>query len=197
MPKFPISFFGPIEYFKAVSNFENIEFEIHETYKKQSLRNRYKIGTSNGTLELTIPITKPNGSKTLTKDIIIDESQNWKINHWRSIVSAYMHTPYFEHYESDIYNLIFSDENRLLEKDLACFDFINKTFDLGVSYSKTSEFDNYQPFKDFINVDFHLNNSNEQYIQPFSNKFGFSPNLSILDLLFCEGPLGRFFLKES
>ncbi len=197
MAVFPISFFGPISYYNEISKAEMVEFEIYETYKKQSIRNRYKIGSSNGTLELSIPISKPNGSKTLTKDILIDETQNWKINHWRAIVSAYMHSPYFEHYESDIYNLIFSNEVILYKKNQACFEFLNKTFDLRNDFSITSEFKKNNILNDYRNNDFTLISSEKQYIQPFINKHGFYQNLSILDLLFCEGPLGRFFLKVS
>ncbi len=196
MAVFPISFFGPISYYNEISKAEMVEFEIYETYKKQSLRNRYKIGSSNGVLDLTIPISKPKGSKTLTKDIIIDESKNWKLNHWRAIESAYMHTPYFEHYELDISNLIFSEETILYKKNLACFEFINRTFDLKINFDITQDF--LQVENDFRLYNFFLNTEhNKKYIQPFSSKFDFISNLSILDLLFCEGPMGRFFLKES
>jgi hypothetical protein len=109
-----------------------------------------------------------------------------------------MHAPYFEHYEKDIYDLIFSEENLLFKKDLACFNFINKTFELDITFEFTKEYKSYNIENDFRNKDF-LNHSSafSKYIQPFNSKFGFIPNLSILDLLFCEGPLGRFFLKES
>jgi hypothetical protein len=195
---FPISFFGPISYYQQLIRAENVLFEIYETYQKQSLRNRYSIGSSNGILDLTIPITKPNGSKTITKDILIDDTQQWKVNHWRAITSAYMHAPYFEHYEIDIYNLIFSEENILYKKDIACFNFFNKTFELDITFKFTKEYKSYNIENDFRNKDF-LNHSSahSKYIQPFNSKFGFTPNLSILDLLFCEGPIGRFFLKQS
>jgi hypothetical protein len=195
---FPISFFGPISYYQQLIRAENVLFEIYETYQKQSLRNRYSIGSSNGILDLTIPITKPNGSKTITKDILIDDTQQWKVNHWRAITSAYMHAPYFEHYEIDIYNLIFSEENILYKKDIACFNFINKTFELDITFEFTKEYKSYNIENDFRNKDFlNLSSAHSKYIQPFNSKFGFTPNLSILDLLFCEGPIGRFFLKQS
>ena len=194
MTVFPVSFFGPITYYQQLAKAENVLFEIYETYQKQSIRNRYSIGTSNGILDLTIPITKPNGSKTLTKDILVENSQKWKTNHWRAIVSAYMHAPYFEHYEKDIYDLIFSEENVLFKKALTCFNFINKTFELDITFEFTKEYKSYNIENDYRNKDF-LNHSPElsKYIQPFDSKFGFTPNLSILDLLFCEGPIGRFF----
>ena len=195
---FPISFFGPISYYQQLIRAENVLFEIYETYQKQSLRNRYSIGSSNGILDLTLPITKPNGSKTITKDILIDDTQQWKVNHWRAITSAYMHAPYFEHYETDICNLIFSEENILYKKDIACFNFINNTFDLGINFDHSQEYASYNNENDFRKNDFITqSNTNSTYIQPFSTKYGFLPNLSVLDLLFCEGPIGRFFLKES
>ncbi len=196
MTTYPISFFGPIAYYQSLAKSENVCFEVHETYKKQSIRNRYSIGTSNGILDLSIPITKPNGSKTLTKDILIEDSLKWKMNHWRAITSAYMHTPYFEHYESDIKKLIFSDEKKLYAKDISTFEFLNKTFELNIQYSLTEEYIQSNEIYDFRNKDFLITNP-FNYIQPFTNKHGFIPNLSVLDLLFCEGPMGRIFLKES
>jgi hypothetical protein len=193
---YPISFFGPIAYYQSLAKSENVLFEVHETYQKQSIRNRYSIGTSNGILDLSIPITKPNGSKTLTKDILIEDSQKWKMNHWRAITSAYMHTPYFEHYESDIHKLIFSDELNLFFKNNSSFEFLNKTFDLKIKCKITEEYEQLNDLFDFRNKDFLISNT-LNYIQPFANKHGFIPNLSILDLLFCEGPMGRFFLKKS
>jgi hypothetical protein len=106
-----------------------------------------------------------------------------------------MHAPYFEHYEKDIYELIFSEENILYQKDLACFKFINKTFELDITFEVSKEYKSYNIENDFRNKDF-LNNTYSEYIQPFNSKFGFIANLSVLDLLFCEGPIGRFFLKQ-
>ena len=111
---FPIQYFGSISYYKDLVSCENVAFEIWDTYPKQTNRNRTSIYTSNGILELTIPVRKPNGSKTVTKDILIDNSQDWRKTHWRAIESAYKHSAYFEHYETELKALIYQEEKSLV-----------------------------------------------------------------------------------
>ena len=95
-----------------------------------------------------------------------------------------------------IHKLIFSDELNLFFKNNSSFEFLNKTFDLKIKCKITEEYEQLNDLFDFRNKDFLISNT-LNYIQPFANKHGFIPNLSILDLLFCEGPMGRFFLKKS
>ena len=95
---------------------------------------------------------------------------------------------------SNIYTSI--DELNLFFKNNSCFEFLNITFDLKIKCKITEEYEQLNDLFDFRNKDFLISNT-LNYIQPFANKHGFIPNLSILDLLFCEGPMGRFFLKKS
>ena len=82
---FPSAYFPCISYLKAYLAHENSSIELFEHYPKQTLRNRCDIATSNGKLRLSIPIKKPYGSKSLMKDILIDQDAPWQKEHWRSI----------------------------------------------------------------------------------------------------------------
>lgn len=73
----------------------NIIIEKHETYPKQTFRNRCHIATSAGMQAITVPVKRINGNHTKTGDILIDNSKNWQIQHWRSIETAYNKSPYF------------------------------------------------------------------------------------------------------
>ncbi|MCH1480199.1 MAG: WbqC family protein, partial [Crocinitomicaceae bacterium] len=103
---FPSAYFPCISYLKAYLAHEKRSIELFEHYPKQTLRNRCDIATSNGKLRLSIPIKKPFGSKSLMKDILIDQDAQWQKEHWRSIRTAYAGAPYFEEYAHDIEALI-------------------------------------------------------------------------------------------
>jgi hypothetical protein len=141
---------------------------------------------------LSIPVKKIFGNKTLTKDIQISYEEDWVKNHWKALESAYMHAPYFEHYGIEIYKLISSKEKSLINLNQTIFNSIVKWLDLGLDFNCT---DNYSKTVDLDFRDVNFTNLNDEqiyfYYQVFSEKHGFIPNLSILDLLFHEGPLAR------
>ena len=189
---FPIAYFGPISYFQQLVSSNKILFEKHETYVKQTIRNRTTIYSSNGTLELSIPVKKIFGNKTLTKDIQISYEEDWVKNHWKALESAYMHAPYFEHYGMEIYKLISTKEKSLINLNQTILNSIVKWLDLEIDFNCTDKYSKTVDL-DFINVNFTNLNDEKVYFyyQVFSEKHGFIPNLSILDLLFHEGPLAR------
>ena len=88
-PIFPTAYFGSISYYKSLFSFSSILIEGNENFIKQSLRNRCDIATSNGILQLSVPVRKINGSKTKSKVIEISNDTNWQKNHWKAIESAY------------------------------------------------------------------------------------------------------------
>jgi DNA modification methylase len=167
-----------------------------EHFPKQTIRNRYEIKSANGRTRLTIPVIKPSGSKTNTKDILISDKENWQQVHWRSLIGAYSAAPYFEHYKSDIEQLIFSKEKYLVDFNLKIIEFFSDTWDLQISPELTTEYHHLYE-NDFRNNEFDKSEleNNSSYIQVlFKKSNNFVTNLSLIDLLFCEGPIGRKIL---
>lgn len=198
-PCFPLAAFGSIAYFQQLTAAKIILLETTDHFPKQTFRNRYVVHTPQGVLRLTIPLIKSNGSKTVTKDIRLSRQENWPVFHWRGIKSAYASAPYFEHYASDVQSLLEQKVDFLLDFHLETLDFFNRTWKLGITHSLTPEFlPSYQ--HDFRDVDFDKSENllqNISYTQVFfEHPQSFVPNLSVLDLLFCEGPMGRLKLTE-
>lgn len=195
-PIFPTAYFGSIAYYKSLFSFPSILIEGNENFIKQSLRNRCDISTSNGILQLTVPVRKINGSKTKSKDIEISNDTNWQKNHWKAIESAYSSSPYFEHYEIEIKNLIFNDEINLINFNNKIYITIAQWLGIMTHVSITTEF-NLELNKEFdFRNQFDKNNKIDKntftkYNQVFENEIGFIPNLSILDAIFALGPMAR------
>ena len=78
---FPTSYFPPIFYLKKMVEIKTVEISSEELFLKQTLRNRCEIATSNGIQKLSVPISKPNGSKSKTKEILLSNVQNWRKDH--------------------------------------------------------------------------------------------------------------------
>lgn len=189
---FPIAYFGPIAYYRQLVSSKQFFIEQHETYVKQTIRNRTTIYSSNGPLDLSIPVKKVFGNKTITKDIQISYDEDWIKNHWKALESAYMHTPYFEHYGSEVFQLISSKETSLLNFNLSILNSIIKWLDLDVYFNCTESYSK-NVGEDFRTFNFNQPNVDYKtsYYQVFSGNHGYIPNLSLLDLLFHEGPLAR------
>ena len=93
------SYLPSIQYFGKIVNASEIWIEAMENFPKQTLRNRCFIYAANGPLCLTIPVVKKQKPFQATKDILIDYTYSWQKIHWRSLVSAYNSSPYFQYYD--------------------------------------------------------------------------------------------------
>lgn len=191
MNVFPIAYFPPISYFQKILKEESVVFEVKEHYLKQTLRNRCTILTANGTMDLSIPVVRANGSKTKTDDIVISHHEDWRKVHWRAIESAYANSPYFDTYDREIKELIYQEENHLVSFTITIIKAILEFLDLPLSYSLTAD---YQGITTNIEPDDQI----KPYYQVFNEKgkANFTPDLSILDLLFAEGPMARTWLRS-
>tara|TARA_B100000927_G_C16279698_1_gene395025 strand:+ start:73 stop:672 length:600 start_codon:yes stop_codon:yes gene_type:complete len=190
----PSAYFGPIEYYKYLSKYNNICIETQEHYIKQTIRNRCHIFSANGKLRLTVPVNKKNHTKI--KNIKICYKQNWIKNHWYSIKSSYGSSPYFLFYENEIFNILQKHEKYLIDLNTALQNKIFEILNINPIVKYTKNYKNDEDIFDLRNHSF-LNNNIKPYNQVFMHKFNFIPDLSILDLIFNLGPQSTKYLLES
>lgn len=200
MALFIPTYFSPISQYAALVNSEEIIFEMDDNFQKQSYRNRCYIFNTNGKQLLNIPVKHPISSdRKKTKDTRVENATPWQDQHFKSLKTAYRNSPFFEFYVDDMTPIFEKKYDYLQDVNIDTFLFvsealqINSDFKKTTSYNLESEKDDFRPIADVKNQPQKLV---EKYIQMFDDKHGFIPNLSILDLLFMEGPNAISFLEK-
>jgi len=194
------AYFGNIEWYRKL--FTSIQeskdtddlrdiIDFREHWQKQTERNRCIIATANGTQMLTIPISIPSTEsqdkkKICTGDILISDHGNWRHLHWNALTSAYGMSPFFDYYADEIKPFFSEKWEKLYDFNL---DITKKIIDLigGRDIIIQRTYDN-------MNREKPSDAEIPQYYQTFQKRHGFIPNLSILDLIFNEGPSSILYI---
>ncbi len=197
------AYLAPIQYYTKFLKYDEVYIEMKENFIKQSYRNRCKIYGANGELSISIPIKKTS-TKIKIKDVQIDYDTKWQKLHWKSIESAYSSSPFFEFYEDDLKAFYERKYKFLIDLNAEIQKVILENLDLQIDFKYTEEFNQLanekfidlreiiHPKKKVIDPEFKP----VKYTQVFYDKYGFIPNLSIIDLLFNEGPNAIELLKQ-
>ncbi|MGV4460151.1 WbqC family protein [Ornithobacterium rhinotracheale] len=192
---FSSQYFPPIRFFADFLSQENPCIDVYENYQKQTYRNRCHILSPNGLQKLVVPIA--HTGKRAMKDLQISYAQDWQKEHLRSFEAAYRRSPYFEYYEDDLMPTFEKKHKFLLDLNLEILEQllnllqIENKFSLSESYIES-------PAEDFRQA-YDAKNPVEdlpEYTQVFSEKLQFIPDLSVVDLLFNEGPKSIVYLKN-
>ena len=213
----------PAALFAELLRADGILLEAHEHYRKQTYRNRCLIRTAQGVQPLTVPVIDGNrAEKVKASAIEIDYRQNWIHRHWRTLQTAYGNSPYFEYYADylhDIYvgkpALLFDLNLQFLRLLLRCFRLtlpLHLTDEYLPDYSAQPSFENFglpgcqrliADRRDWLTPKTTSKAAEPDspaalsLVRPYPQVFGpgFEPGLSILDLLFSQGPAAGAFLQ--
>jgi len=197
------AYFPPVLYYAWLLQNNQIELEQYETFPKQTYRNRCVILTANGTQTLSVPVIKPNGTKTLTRDILLSYDTPWQHLHWRAIKTAYNSSPFLLYYQDEMEAFFVKKFKYLLDLNEHIIDLINSLMEWEVRTQRTKQFvfpeqeRNLAFDKRFVlNPKNTLSKDLPSYIQVFSDQYPFYSNLSILDLIFNLGPESESYLMH-
>jgi hypothetical protein len=203
---FSSAYLPPVPYIQLMLKHNDILLEKHETYPKQTYRNRCVIYSANGPLALTIPVVKPNGNRTKIADVQIDNSVKWNLEHWRAIESAYRNSAYFEFISDYLAPFYLKKWNFLWDFNREMLNTIFNILDIDKSIKETNSYvKDYSQFgSDFrycidpkVKDDKCFSNiKTTPYFQVFGINKPFEPNLSILDLICNCGMDSKKILKE-
>ena len=195
-------YFPNLEYFVLIKNSSKILVNIDELYKKRTFRNRCVILGSNGKINLSVPVITSTNSRML-KDIRIDYSENWFKIHLRSLQTSYGKSPFFSFYKDYIFDYLNKRHNFLIDLNHDLLTLICKFLNLKKSFEyideKSLKCYGFDDFRKIVNPKFEC--SSRKIYNPYRYKhvFGkdFVPNLSIMDLLFSEGPNSLKVINNS
>ncbi len=241
------TYFGPVQWYQKLVRYDRCIIEQHDTFQKQTYRNRCVIATANGLQALTVPVehqlpAADDGTRraACVKDVRISDHAQWRRVHWNALSSAYSESPFFDYYADDLHDFFSRRYDYLIDLNEAIRQTVCSLIDLHPAVSLSSEFtavapgsrsadvtqqekkishrdnsvtcrekklsygDNFVTCRDTV-ADFRQTISAKHpgddpefearpYWQVFGRRYGFQPNLSILDLLFCMGPEAIFYL---
>ncbi|MCX6261036.1 MAG: WbqC family protein [Bacteroidia bacterium] len=185
------AYFPNAEYFSLIKNADTVFIEQEENYIKQTYRNRCKILSSNGIMNLSVPVMKGHALKAPVKDIKIDYSKRWQHIHLRAITSAYSRSAYFQFYSEHLERIMLKSHRFLLDLNdellNKCLELLN--IDKCILHTSVFQPDRGLPqdFRYRISPKTSSGFTSRPYIQVFGNN-EFVTDLSILDLVFNMGP---------
>jgi hypothetical protein len=184
-------YFPSITWYETYRCHETALIEQYEHFVRASYRNRAIIAGPNGVISLSVPLQGGRNQKIIMKDLKVCDKEDWQLLHWKTIETCYRNSPYFEYFEDDILPFFKTKFEYLMDANLASLSVLNKILRVKRDIKLT---DVYQ--KDYTH-DFRMAFSpkerellgSKKYIQPFSDRNGFMPNLSMMDYVFCCGKL--------
>ncbi|WP_421943689.1 WbqC family protein [Pedobacter sp.] len=196
----PLFYLPPVGYIsKLQSVSDNFLLEKYEHFPKQTFRNRASIYSPNGKLDLTVPVVKGSKMRTALKDVKISYDFNWQRLHWMSFESSYRSSAYFEYYEDELAPFYNKKYDFLFDYNFELLEWISKKLKLNIDYNFTTDYIDdlasdldYRNFMNPKKTEDYLNN--KPYYQVFEDKHEFIANLSIVDLLFNQGPQAKLYL---
>lgn len=213
------AYFPPIEYVAAIANecrfnpgMTEVEpavvyIEACEHYVKQSWRNRCRFYAADGAQTLNFPVCHEDFGIPISQ-MRIDWKTDWLTRHERAIISAYRTSPYFEYYQDELFAILDSRPELMLDFNTQILKFFLRKTGIPADIRFTSEWE-------AVTIEGHKVTDLREAIHPkrpnsilkdlglerpywqvFSPKHGFIPGLSIMDLLFNEGPDSICYMKE-
>jgi hypothetical protein len=218
-----LQYHPPAALFAELLRADGILLEAHEHYRKQTFRNRCLIRTAQGVQPLTVPVVDGNrAEKVSVAAIEIDYRQNWVHRHWRTLQTAYGNSPYFEYYADYLHDIYVRKPILLFDLNLQFLRLLLRCFRLPVPLSFTTNYlPDYsaQPYlensglataalplvdrRDWLTSKAVSKTAEpdspaaHSLVRPYPQVFGpgFEPGLSVLDLLFSQGPAASAFLR--
>jgi hypothetical protein len=183
-------FLPDVEWFINAAQNKQFNIALNCNFNQSKFLNKYNIPGPNQLQTLVVPILA-HTKNGMYSDVLIDYTQKWIREHKNALQTAYGKSPFFEYYDYRIFNVLDQEIPDLNTLNITLLRDICKWVGL-----------------DHLPMNIHENSENAQftqinklnvpeYNQVFHEKFGFRPNVSIVDLLFNQGPLAKSYFENS
>jgi hypothetical protein len=178
-------YYGNVKLYSSLIQLKHVEFSVAASYQKSNHSNRTWLYGANGLIGLSIPLLGGRAQKVPFKDVLIAEDGYWRRQHWRSIHDSYRKAPWFEEYAWQLEELYRLPEKFLMDWNLKTMQWAIKVLGFEFDILAVNEPSAFDPISEYP---VPLSTEYPKYQQVFSERNGFQPNLSIIDLILCEGP---------
>jgi hypothetical protein len=182
--------FAPISWWAMAKQEQQVLLDQHEHFEKMSFRNRYSLASAQGKLQLSIPLKEGRNQRVPMHLVRIDNSVNWQLNHWKTIVSLYNRSPFFSYFEYKFEPLFQEKFDQLIDWSIASMNCVKSILNLESELMLSQTYSPQYPDSIDIRKTYHPKKNNfsiKHYPQVFEAKVAFIPDCSILDALFCTG----------
>ena len=194
--------FPPVYWWIKACQSKNVVIDVAEHYQKMSYRNRYYLASPEGKTLMSLPLANGRNQRVAMQEVKLSYDTDWQSNQWKTIVSLYNRSPFFEYFEHYFKPLFEQRFETLHAFNMTGIILINKLLKLGLNIETTEAF-----IKSYPEEELDLRNAMKPqadpeemgtltYYQVFEDRSGFQANCSILDLLFCEGMAARELLMQ-
>lgn len=190
-------YFGDIYYYSGFIDSSNVEYSSYKPYQRGLQLNRMRLMGANGPLLLTVPLVGGRAPKQKIRDLQIGYAEPWQRIHWRGIHDNYRKAPWFDDYAPELEQLFQLKEKFLLDLNLKTAEWCLKKLKLKLDILAVDEVGLVEEKYLLPKTELQPEGTNlPSYQQVFADRHGFVPNLCILDLLLCEGPLAMDYLRR-
>lgn len=201
LPVVHLQFFPSVAQLVLFEELGEVSIDIYENFPKQTFRNRAVLLSSQGLMNIIVPVKSKGKEKQVIKDVEISYSEKWNVEMWRTIFSCYGKSPYFMYYADKIEQILMEKHKYLMDLNLEVFLFLKKSMNLSCELHITSQYIQRQEnnFRDMFLPKNRIENGKDlpAYYQCFDEKFSFQTNLSALDLLFNLGNQSLAYIKSA
>lgn len=192
-------YFSSIILYSTLCKISNIEFEIYENYQKAGFRNRMVLASPTGPVSLSIPLLGGRNTRVPVSGVEIDYRQPWQSHHLKTLKNYYNRSPWFDFYLPELEDLYRQQPKSLISWNRVCFEWVCKKINISAKITETGSYQKMVAPEGVLDWRGKMLPSNYNtaqlpgavlppvYHQVYEEKTGFLPNLSVLDLLFCEG----------
>ncbi|MBD1394679.1 WbqC family protein [Mucilaginibacter glaciei] len=196
---FPLFYLPPVDYFTKLNAFKpHIVLEVEEHFPKQTYRNRTNIYSPDGPLSLTVPVSKGSKNHTKTKDVKISYDFKWQRLHWLSLSACYRSSAFFEYYEDDFAPFYEKNFTYLVDYNREQLELLLRLLKIKIPLQFTETYEaaypNLTDLRSTMSPKIEPDVEQKAYFQVFEERQGFLKNLSIVDLLFNQGPQALNYL---
>lgn len=157
--------------------------------KRRKETHRYRVADSRrGAFDLTVPVHPPHGiPQARWTDVAVSDHGRWQAVHAAALATAYGPSPFFEHYMPRLAPLLLPPGGTPLARHIEA---------LNAAVCAILLIDNHIDYSADAVVPMPEPGPEPPYWQPHAGAQGFTPGLSVLDLIFNLGPEAALAIRS-